>query len=135
MLSTVKKDKKRRALVKKFEIKNLYAKTFQQDLLLKEDLKKDNYKIPSLSIAKHSKDSKRASKLFLFSKLKSTLYSFLYEKAIRPIPQNSSKARVKNRCIKSGRSRAVLKFCKLSRIVLREQASKGVIPGVSKASW
>ena len=109
MLSTVKKDKLRRHLVKKFQIKKLFAKVFQQDLLLKEALEK---KCATTSLS-----------------------PFLYQKATKTIPRNSSKIRVKNRCVKSGRSRGILKFCKLSRIVFREQASKGAIPGISKASW
>ena len=51
------------------------------------------------------------------------------------IPRNSSINRVKNRCIETGRSHSVLRFCKLSRICLRDKASKGNISGVSKASW
>ena len=51
------------------------------------------------------------------------------------IPRNSSINRVKNRCIETGRSHSVLRFCKLSRICLRDKASKGNISGVNKASW
>nr|YP_009733044.1 30S ribosomal protein S14 [Jaagichlorella roystonensis]QHU78340.1 30S ribosomal protein S14 [Jaagichlorella roystonensis] len=54
---------------------------------------------------------------------------------IKSLPRNSSKSRIKNRCIETGRAHSVLSFCKLSRIRLRENASKGLISGISKASW
>jgi ribosomal protein S14 len=40
-----------------------------------------------------------------------------------------------NRCLMTGRSRAIFKFCKLSRIMLRKQASAGFLVGLRKASW
>ena len=51
------------------------------------------------------------------------------------LPRNSSKTRIRNRCIVTGRPRAVYKRFQISRIVFRELASKGVIVGVSKSSW
>lgn len=131
MLSTLKKDKNRRTLVKKYEIRKLYAKVFQQDLLLKRVLEK-NSTIASISSNNFGESAKDIIGL---DKQKIALHDFLYEKAIYTIPRNSSKSRIKNRCIKSGRSRGVLSFCKLSRICFREEASKAKIPGVQKASW
>ena len=40
-----------------------------------------------------------------------------------------------NRCFKTGRPRGVLRRFNLSRIVFREMALKGEIPGITKASW
>jgi small subunit ribosomal protein S14 len=51
------------------------------------------------------------------------------------LPRNSSRSRVHNRCIITGRSRGVLRFCKLSRIRVRKLASQGLLSGISKASW
>jgi ribosomal protein S14 len=51
------------------------------------------------------------------------------------LPRNSSRTRVNNRCVFTGRSGGVLRFCKLSRIRVRELASQGLLSGVSKASW
>ncbi|WP_439815706.1 30S ribosomal protein S14 [Zavarzinia sp. CC-PAN008] len=51
------------------------------------------------------------------------------------LPRNSSPNRVKNRCDLTGRSRAVYRKLKLSRIALRDLASSGQIPGMVKASW
>ena len=51
------------------------------------------------------------------------------------IPRNASKVRIRNRCVLTGRSRGVYRKFKLSRIVFRELASKGHIPGITKSSW
>ena len=49
--------------------------------------------------------------------------------------KNAAHTRIKNRCIISGRSKGVYRFCKLSRIRIRELAGKGLLTGVTKASW
>ena len=51
------------------------------------------------------------------------------------LPKNSSPTRLKNRCSETGRPRAYMRQFGLSRISFREHASKGEIPGVTKASW
>lgn len=51
------------------------------------------------------------------------------------LPRNSSPTRLKNRCAETGRPRAYMRTFGLSRIAFREHASKGEIPGVTKASW
>jgi small subunit ribosomal protein S14 len=51
------------------------------------------------------------------------------------LPKSSSRIRIRTRCFKTGRPRAVLRRFNLSRIVFREMALKGEIPGVTKASW
>jgi small subunit ribosomal protein S14 len=51
------------------------------------------------------------------------------------LPRNANPTRVRNRCLLTGRPRAYYrKFC-LSRIMLRDLANKGLIPGVTKSSW
>jgi small subunit ribosomal protein S14 len=51
------------------------------------------------------------------------------------LPRNSAKTRLKSRCEVSGRSRAVYRKLKMSRIALRELGNKGLIPGLVKSSW
>ena len=51
------------------------------------------------------------------------------------IPRNSSKTRIRNRCEITGRPRGVYRKLKISRIALRDLASKGKIPGMTKSSW
>lgn len=57
------------------------------------------------------------------------------QEALEKLPRNSSPVRLHNRCIVTGRPRAVSRFFGLSRIKLREMALQGRLPGVSKASW
>jgi len=55
--------------------------------------------------------------------------------AIAQLPRDSSPTRSKNRCQITGRSHAFLRKFKVSRIMLRELALAGKIPGLKKASW
>ncbi len=50
-------------------------------------------------------------------------------------PRNSSKVRIKNRCALTGRPRAYHGYFGMSRIMLRELALAGLIPGLKKSSW
>ena len=51
------------------------------------------------------------------------------------IPRNGNPTRVRNRCEVTGRPRAYYRKFRLSRIMLRELANKGLTPGVTKSSW
>ncbi len=55
--------------------------------------------------------------------------------ALQKLPRDSSATRQKNRCVVSGRPRGYLSKYKVSRIVFRDLALKGHIPGVTKSSW
>jgi small subunit ribosomal protein S14 len=51
------------------------------------------------------------------------------------LPRNSSATRLHNRCELTGRPHAYYRKLKLSRIMLRDLASAGQIPGMVKSSW
>ena len=51
------------------------------------------------------------------------------------LPRNSAKIRIRNRCEITGRPHGVYRKLKISRIALRDLASKGKIPGMTKSSW
>lgn len=51
------------------------------------------------------------------------------------LPRNGAKIRIRNRCNLTGRPRAYYRKFGLSRIALRDLASEGQIPGVTKSSW
>jgi small subunit ribosomal protein S14 len=51
------------------------------------------------------------------------------------LPRNSAKNRIRNRCELTGRPRAYYRKLKMSRISLRDLASAGQIPGMTKSSW
>ncbi|MDQ2973118.1 MAG: 30S ribosomal protein S14 [bacterium] len=57
------------------------------------------------------------------------------QEGLAKLPRNSSPTRLKNRCATTGRPRAYMRQFGLSRLAFREHASKGEIPGVTKASW
>ncbi len=51
------------------------------------------------------------------------------------LPRNSSATRLHNRCLVTGRPKAFYRKLKMSRIALRDLASRGEIPGMVKSSW
>jgi small subunit ribosomal protein S14 len=56
-------------------------------------------------------------------------------KALDDMPRNSSKVRLKNRCQITGRPKGYIRYFGLSRIMVRDMALNGKIPGLKKASW
>lgn len=55
--------------------------------------------------------------------------------ALSDLPKNSAKIRQRNRCALTGRPRSIHRKFKLSRIAIRDLASRGELPGVTKSSW
>ena len=55
--------------------------------------------------------------------------------ALQALPRNSNPVRLHNQCMLTGRYKGYMRQFGVSRIVFREMASKGLIPGVKKASW
>ncbi len=51
------------------------------------------------------------------------------------LPRNANPTRVRNRCEITGRPRAYYRKFRLARVMLRDLANKGMIPGVTKSSW
>ena len=51
------------------------------------------------------------------------------------LPRNSARNRSRNRCALTGRPRSHHRKFRLSRIAIRELASRGELPGVTKSSW
>ncbi len=54
---------------------------------------------------------------------------------LHKMPRDASPTRYRNRCQISGRPRAYIRDFGVSRIVFRELANQGMLPGVKKASW
>lgn len=55
--------------------------------------------------------------------------------ALNKMKRDSSPIRLRNRCQVTGRCRGFLRKFQVSRLVFREMASLGMIPGVTKSSW
>lgn len=58
----------------------------------------------------------------------------LYKK-LQALPRNSSKVRLHNRCLITGRPKGFFRDFGLSRHVLREMAHLCLLPGITKSSW
>jgi small subunit ribosomal protein S14 len=55
--------------------------------------------------------------------------------ALNKMKRDTSPVRLRNRCQITGRARGFLRKFQVSRLVFREMASHGMIPGVTKSSW
>ena len=51
------------------------------------------------------------------------------------LPKNSSKVRLHNRCLLTGRPKGYMRMFGISRVAFRKMALEGKIPGITKASW
>ena len=47
---------------------------------------------------------------------------------------NGSPVKVRNRCVLTGRSRGIYNYFKISRVMIRQLAAQGLLPGLKKAS-
>jgi small subunit ribosomal protein S14 len=74
-------------------------------------------------------------KAIIMSKTASPEDRFEAQMKLAAMPRNGAKVRVHNRCELTGRSKAYYRRFKLSRIMLRQLASEGLLPGVTKSSW
>jgi small subunit ribosomal protein S14 len=82
-----------------------------------------------------ARDKKRDAMIKQYAARRAELKAAGDQEGLALLPRNSSPTRHKNRSPLSGRPRAYMRTFGLSRIEFREKASKGEIPGVTKASW
>jgi small subunit ribosomal protein S14 len=82
-----------------------------------------------------ARDQKRLRMIARFAAKRAELKAAGDYESLALLPRNSSPTRKKNRSIVGGRPRAYMRRFGLDRITFREKASKGEIPGVTKASW
>lgn len=77
----------------------------------------------------------RIIKILCFN-FRTNFFSFsLLNNVFLPIQCKNFRTHVKNFCVISGRSRAIHKKFKVSRILLIELSNKGYFFGLKKASW
>jgi len=110
--------------------------------------------IPSISKKKHifmnyliTKDVKKREQVHTFEKSRLVLKTIARTQSLSKklqwkarlklslLKKNGSSTRLKNRCVLTGRSHAVYRLLKISRIKFRKLASAGLVPGAKKASW
>jgi small subunit ribosomal protein S14 len=82
-----------------------------------------------------ARDLKRERMIDKYAEKRAELKAAGDYEALHLLPRNSSPTRKTNRCSETGRPRAYMRQFGLSRLSFREHASKGEIPGVTKASW
>ena len=98
----------------------------------KSAVEKNKFRIKS--VAKF-KDKRKSLKTIIMDKKTSQEDRFEAVVKLSSMPRDGSASRIRNRCELSGRPRGFYRRVKLSRIALRELASSGQIPGMTKASW
>lgn len=82
-----------------------------------------------------ARQRKREALVARFAEKRAALKEAGDYQALDKLPRNASPVRLKNRCQISGRPRGYIRYFGLSRIMFREMALNGKIPGVKKASW
>ena len=82
-----------------------------------------------------ARDLKRQRMIKQYAAKRAELKGLGDREGLHKLPRNSSPTRYKNRCSETGRPRSYMRQFGLSRLSFREHASKGEIPGVTKASW
>lgn len=82
-----------------------------------------------------AREVKRAKLVAKYANKRARLKAEGDYEALQAIPKNASPVRLHNRCKITGRPKGYMRLFSLSRIQFREMASKGLIPGVKKASW
>jgi small subunit ribosomal protein S14 len=82
-----------------------------------------------------ARDEKRRRLYEKYKKKREELKADGDYEGLQKLPKNSSMVRLKNRCMFTGRSRAYYRKFGVSRLIFREMALKGEIPGVKKSSW
>lgn len=82
-----------------------------------------------------ARDLKRKKMIAKFATKRAELKAAGDSDGLQLLPRNTSPTRHKNRCEVTGRPRAFMRRFGLSRIEFRERASRGEIPGITKASW
>jgi small subunit ribosomal protein S14 len=82
-----------------------------------------------------ARDRKRQKMVAKYADKRAQLKASGDFKALDDLPKNSSKVRLKNRCQLTGRPRGYIRYFGLSRVMFRDMALAGKIPGIRKASW
>ncbi|MGE5399826.1 MAG: 30S ribosomal protein S14 [Ignavibacteriales bacterium] len=82
-----------------------------------------------------AREAKRKKIVEKYKKIRQELKESGNYEALQALPKNASPIRLHNRCLMTGRPRGVYRKFGISRLVFREMALKGEIPGIKKSSW
>tara|TARA_B100000886_G_scaffold87392_1_gene57441 strand:+ start:2356 stop:2625 length:270 start_codon:yes stop_codon:yes gene_type:complete len=82
-----------------------------------------------------AREIKRAKTVAKYSERRKALKESGDFLGLQKLPKNASPVRMHNRCKLTGRPKGYIRQFGISRVTFREMANKGLIPGVTKASW
>ncbi len=82
-----------------------------------------------------ARERKRAKTVAKYAAKRKALREAGDYEALQKLPRNASPVRMHNRCKLTGRPKGYIRQFGISRVTFREMANKGLIPGVTKASW
>ncbi len=88
-----------------------------------------------IKMAKRYQNKRKKLKVIINNKKLPLNERFAAQLKLSKLPKNSEKTRIRNRCEITGRPHGVYRKLKISRIALRQMASSGKIPGMTKSSW
>ena len=81
------------------------------------------------------REKRKRAQVQKFAELRAELKARKDYAGLAKLPRGASPVRLTNRCHISGRRHGFLRKFSCSRLVFREGALSGLIPGVTKASW
>jgi small subunit ribosomal protein S14 len=82
-----------------------------------------------------ARERKRAALVAKYAEKRKALKEAGDYAALDKLPRNASPVRLHNRCKITGRPRGYMRKFGISRVLFRDMASEGKIPGVTKSSW
>lgn len=82
-----------------------------------------------------AREEKRRNLVKKYEKIRKELKEKGDYDALQKLPKDASPVRLMNRCMFTGRARSYYRKFGISRLVLREMALRGEIPGLKKSSW
>ncbi|MCY1536682.1 Alternate 30S ribosomal protein S14 [compost metagenome] len=82
-----------------------------------------------------ARQRKREKMVAQFAEKRAALKAAGDYEALDKLPKNASPVRLKNRCQLTGRPKGYMRQFGIGRVIFREMALNGLIPGVTKASW
>lgn len=82
-----------------------------------------------------ARERKRAKMVARYAEKRKALKEAGDYEALQKLPRNASPVRKHNRCKLTGRPKGYMRTFGISRVLFREMANSGLIPGVKKASW
>jgi len=82
-----------------------------------------------------ARENKRQRMVAKYADLRKKLKEEGNYEALDALPKNSSKVRLHNRCLLTGRPKGYIRDFGINRVTFRLMANAGKLPGVTKASW